>query len=103
MEADLTIRNAQCICVFTIRDLTCMLMACAHTYKDMMEGNLDDNEGFQFQMLSPDQRQDMTNHIGGLRSEIVNMIFKAIGDDNANACMAFVEQQMMARDGIKPN
>lgn len=101
MEQEMKIQDGECLCIFTIRDLTCLLMACAHTYREMSEGRLDDNPGFS--LLSKDHQRQMIEQIGELRPRVTQMIFDAIGKDNAEQAMAMVEQRIMEDHGTKPN
>lgn len=101
MEQDeLKIQDQVCLCTFTTKELTCLLMASSYTYGHMSEGTIDSEA---WELMTQHSQESMAEMMGGLRPKLMDLIFAAIGEDNANRCMAAVEQQMMKRDGTKPN
>lgn len=103
MEPEMTVQDRECLCVFTIKDLTCFLMATAYAFRHMNEGMLDGETLVAFEMMSEEHRQRMMERMGDLRPRVTQMIFDAIGDEASDHIIAMVQQKMDERDGRKPN
>lgn len=99
-QDDLKVQDKVCLCAFTTKELTCLLMAVANTYGRMMSDEFDSEA---WGLMPKHSQNAMMEMMGDLRPKVTQIIFEAIGNDNAEACMAFVEQQIAKRNGQQPN